>query len=156
MAELVDASDSKSEDRKVVWVRFPPEAPLKKNQSPKNITGNRYLRRLAINNATERKDATMLKLLASLSLIITLGTAQGANAGPFEDGWAAYNRKDYATALSLWRPLAAQGNAWAQFNLGAIYAKRHGGRVFCLTSGLPPTRACPCSKIYPAMKSVCR
>ena len=30
MAELVDASDSKSEDRKVVWVRFPPEAPLKK------------------------------------------------------------------------------------------------------------------------------
>ena len=83
----------------------------------------------------------MRKLLALLFLTITLGMAQGAHAGPFEDGQAAWGRGDYATALSLWRPLAAQGNAWAQFNLGAIYAKRHGGRVFCLTSGLPPTRA---------------
>ena len=83
----------------------------------------------------------MRKLLASLFLIITLGMAQGAYAGPYQDALAAYGRGDYATALSLLRPLAAQGNAWAQFNLGAIYAKRHGGRVFCLTSGLPPTRA---------------
>ena len=83
----------------------------------------------------------MRKLLASLFLIITLGMAQGEYAGPYQDALAAYGRGDYATALSLLRPLAAQGNAWAQFNLGAIYAKRHGGRVFCLTSGLPPTRA---------------
>ena len=40
-----------------------------------------------------------------------------------------------------WRPLAAQGNAMAQNNLGVMYAKRLGRRVFCLTSGLPPTRA---------------
>ena len=33
----------------------------------------------------------MLKLLASLFLIITLGTAQGAYAGPFEVGMDWYN-----------------------------------------------------------------
>jgi hypothetical protein len=54
----------------------------------------------------------MLKLLASLFLTITLGMAQGANAGPYEDGWAALSRGDYAAALSLFRPLAAQGNAF--------------------------------------------
>ena len=83
----------------------------------------------------------MTNRLASLFLIITLGIAQGANAGPFEDGEAAWSRGDYATALSMWRPLAAQGNAMAQNNLGVMYAKRLGRRVFCLTSGLPPTRA---------------
>ena len=99
----------------------------KKDQSPQNITGNRSLRRLAINNATERKDDTMRKLLASLFLIITLGTAQGAYAGPYEDAKAAYNREDYATALSLFRLAAAQGNAKAQYALGVMYEY---GRVF--------------------------
>ena len=68
----------------------------------------------------------MLKLLASLFLIITLGTAQGAYAGPLEDGMAAFNRGDYATALSMWRPLAAQGNAVAQFVLGFMYRNGQG------------------------------
>ena len=63
----------------------------------------------------------MLKLLASLFLIITLGTTQGAYAGPYQDALAAYGRGDYATALSLLRPLAAQGNATAQFVLGMMY-----------------------------------
>ena len=63
----------------------------------------------------------MLKLLALLFFTITLGMAQGANAGPFEDGHAAYTRGDYATALRLWSPLAAQGYAEAQNNLGVMY-----------------------------------
>ena len=33
VAELVDASDLKSEDRKVVWVRFPPEALVQYNHT---------------------------------------------------------------------------------------------------------------------------
>jgi TPR repeat protein len=33
----------------------------------------------------------------------------------------AYERKDFALAVSLWRPLAAQGNAEAQTLLGAMY-----------------------------------
>ena len=47
--------------------------------------------------------------------------ANGASAGPFEDGLAAAQRQDYATALRLWKPLAAQGNAEAQNNLGVMY-----------------------------------
>ncbi len=47
--------------------------------------------------------------------------AQPAVSGPLEDGQAAYNSSDYATALKLWRPLAEQGNALAQTNLGLMY-----------------------------------
>lgn len=68
----------------------------------------------------------MLKLLALLFFTITLGTTQGAYAGPFEDGEAAWSRGDYATALSMWRPLAAQGNAKAQYNLGLMYDNGQG------------------------------
>jgi TPR repeat protein len=50
----------------------------------------------------------------------------GAMAGPSEEGWAAYQRGDYETALKLWRPLAAQGNAFAQSNLGFMYDSGQG------------------------------
>jgi uncharacterized protein len=39
-----------------------------------------------------------------------------------EDGQAAYQIGDYATALEIFRSLAEQGNASAQFNLGVMYA----------------------------------
>ena len=47
-----------------------------------------------------------------------MALAVPANAGPFEDGRAAYQRGDYATAFKLWRPLAEQGDSEAQFALG--------------------------------------
>lgn len=34
---------------------------------------------------------------------------------------AAYERKDFATALAVWRPLAESGNAEAETLLGAMY-----------------------------------
>ena len=68
----------------------------------------------------------MRKLLASLFLIITLGTAQVTYAGPYEDGVAARIRGDYATALRLWGPLAAQGDATAQTSLGFMYERGQG------------------------------
>jgi TPR repeat protein len=43
-----------------------------------------------------------------------------------EDGAAAYNRGDYATARRLWLPLAEGGNAEAQTMLGIIYEGGHG------------------------------
>ena len=49
-----------------------------------------------------------------------------ASAEPFEDGLAAHQRGDYATALKFWRPLAEQGNANAQYRLGLIYANGRG------------------------------
>ena len=39
---------------------------------------------------------------------------------------AAYESKDYATALKLWRPLAEQGDAQAQYNLGIMYDNGQG------------------------------
>ena len=55
------------------------------------------------------------------TLLLALGLSGAANAGPFEDAVAAHGRGDYATAFRLWRPLADQGNAGAQFNLGLMY-----------------------------------
>ena len=63
-------------------------------------------------------------LLATLVLSICL--AAPALAGPFEDGVAAYDRKDYAAALWIFRPLAEQGNPSAQNNLGVMYAIGNG------------------------------
>ena len=42
-------------------------------------------------------------------------------AGDFEDGVAAHEKKDFATALRKYKSAAAQGNAGAQLNLGVMY-----------------------------------
>ncbi len=44
----------------------------------------------------------------------------------FQKGWDAYEKSDYATALREWRPLAEQGSASAQYNLGVIYENGQG------------------------------
>ena len=44
----------------------------------------------------------------------------------FQAGWDAYERGDYDTALKEWRPLAGQGDASAQTNLGFMYDQRKG------------------------------
>jgi TPR repeat protein len=48
-------------------------------------------------------------------------TPVAANADPFMDGLDAYVNGDYATTLRLWRPLAEQGDADAQYILGDMY-----------------------------------
>ena len=52
--------------------------------------------------------------------------AQSVVAGPLSDGWDAIVRGDYATALQLLRPLAEQGDARAQGNLGFMYHQGYG------------------------------
>lgn len=44
-----------------------------------------------------------------------------AYAGPFEDGIAAYRRKDFVKAAALLRPLAERGDALAQYYVGSLY-----------------------------------
>jgi TPR repeat protein len=44
----------------------------------------------------------------------------------FGKGLAAAERGDYVTALREWRPLAEQGHAKAQFNLGVMYGDGEG------------------------------
>ena len=52
--------------------------------------------------------------------------ALNGTTGPSEEFMAASARGDYAAALRLLRPLADQGNALAQYNLGLMYADGHG------------------------------
>jgi uncharacterized protein len=59
-------------------------------------------------------------------LIVAVSIASGAAAGPLEDGLAAYERGDYATALSEFRLLAEQGNAVAEYRLGYMYENGSG------------------------------
>jgi len=44
----------------------------------------------------------------------------------FKAGMDAHHRSDYATALREWQPLAEQGNAFAQYNLGLLYDNGQG------------------------------
>jgi hypothetical protein len=39
----------------------------------------------------------------------------------FQDGLNAYDKQDYDAAFEEWQPLAKQGNADAQNNLGTMY-----------------------------------
>ena len=43
-----------------------------------------------------------------------------------EEGLVAYHNGDYAKAMELWRPLADQGNADAQYRIGSMYAEGKG------------------------------
>ena len=70
---------------------------------------------------------TVMKKLISAALIsMFVGFAVSANAGPYEDGVAAYERKDYVMAAKLMRVAADQGDALAQYNLGLMYANGQG------------------------------
>ena len=63
---------------------------------------------------------------AVVALILLVGFAGSAAAGPVEDGVAAAKRGDDATALRLFRRLADQGDAAAQYYLGIMYANGRG------------------------------
>jgi hypothetical protein len=59
---------------------------------------------------------------AAAVLVALLLVASGcANVDALQDAATAYKKRDYPTALRLWRPLAEQGNAAAQKGLGALY-----------------------------------
>jgi uncharacterized protein len=51
---------------------------------------------------------------------IFLNVAQ-VSANDFKTGLSAYQKRDYATALRIWTPLAEKGDADAQYNLGHMY-----------------------------------
>ncbi len=63
-----------------------------------------------------------LGLLVSASLIAAATTARA----DFDSGWQAYQRGDFALAIAEWRPLAEQGHARAQYNMGVIYDEGRG------------------------------
>ena len=70
----------------------------------------------------------MKRLTTSICLILTLSLFSASNGwgADFYKGWDAYEKGDYATALREWEPLAKQGDADAQYNLGLMYANGEG------------------------------
>ncbi len=56
-------------------------------------------------------------------------SSEMALADAWQDGVTAYNAGDFATALEKWRPLAEQGDAKAQANLGWMYSFGQGQGV---------------------------
>ena len=60
-------------------------------------------------------------LVPATAPVAPAAAAASVVAAPLEEGNAAYMRGDYATAERLLRPLAEQGNAIAQFDLGGMY-----------------------------------
>lgn len=54
---------------------------------------------------------------------VCLAVPAGAD---FHTGMDTNNRGDYATVLREWRPLAEEGNAVAQYNLGLQYVRGQG------------------------------
>ena len=69
---------------------------------------------------------TLIVLLAGAGLVLIRALLpSGANAD-WNQGLAAYERGDYATALRAWQPLAEQGIAMAQHNLGLMYREAKG------------------------------
>jgi uncharacterized protein len=62
-----------------------------------------------------------LTAIICLTLAVLLGSAGEGWSADYQKGLTAYQSGDYATALREWKPLAEQGNARAQNNLGVIY-----------------------------------
>ncbi len=45
------------------------------------------------------------------------------------EGLMAYQENDYQKAMQIWMPLAINGNATAQYNVGVMYARGEGVHV---------------------------
>ena len=65
----------------------------------------------------------MKYIFTAVFLLLLAAPAWGQD---FKKGVQAYEGGDYAAALQEWRPLAEQGHADAQFNLGIMYANGQG------------------------------
>jgi TPR repeat protein len=73
------------------------------------------------------KGLQMKKTILAAAFIALLGSAGVSWSADYQKGYAASQSGDFATALREWTPLAEQGDAGAQFNLGLMYAKGYTG-----------------------------
>ncbi len=74
---------------------------------------------------TPKAKLACLALIAVLCAGVILGLTAPARAG-WDEAEAAYQRGDYATAIREFCPLAKQGHAKAQHNLGVMYENGQG------------------------------
>lgn len=59
--------------------------------------------------------------------MLTPGTARFDD--PFDEGAALYDLSEFAEALTVWMPLAIEGDARAQFQLGHLYREGEGTEI---------------------------
>ena len=67
----------------------------------------------------------LLLTILCIPAVLLLGAAEASGAD-FQKGLEAFEAGDYAVALRELRPLAKQGDAQAQYTLGAMYEKGQG------------------------------
>ena len=75
---------------------------------------------------TRIKNRLIRRGIVALALLATLPGAPVAAGQTFDEAAAAYERRDYATAVRGFRVHAGQGHAGAQYNLGLMYANGEG------------------------------
>ena len=74
---------------------------------------------------SQEPSCQIMKLKRAIATMVLVSAfAAPVTAGTFEDAVDANARGDYAKALRLIRPLANDGDAAAQFNLGLMYITR--------------------------------
>jgi len=61
-----------------------------------------------------------------LAIALLMGGTGLSWSADFQKGLEAAQRGDYVTALREWTPLAEQGDASAQYNLGVMYGNGQG------------------------------
>ena len=72
------------------------------------------------------KRKAKLKIAIGLVVVALFVGSMTAHAANYSEGYRAFQRGDCATALPIFRQLADQGNARAQYNLGVMYANELG------------------------------
>jgi TPR repeat protein len=68
----------------------------------------------------------MKRAILAVAFALLLGSAGVSWSADYQKGLEAAQKGDYATALREWKPLAEQGYAAAQYNLGVMYRQGQG------------------------------
>lgn len=76
--------------------------------------------------STESTTRGTMSLLPAITLVLSTVCLTAPAWADFKAGMDAYQRGDYVTALGEWQPLAEQGQAIAQYQLGFLYANGKG------------------------------
>jgi len=71
-------------------------------------------------------DDQLMSLRFPIALVLSIACFTTPAWADFETGMDAYERGNYGTALSEWRPLAKKGDAQAQLHLGMLYHQARG------------------------------
>jgi uncharacterized protein len=69
-----------------------------------------------------------IAIVAAIGLALAVTATLPAQAD-FEDGNAAYAKRDYETAFNAWLPLAEAGDPKAQNNIGFMFRKGRGTQI---------------------------